>query len=98
MRTHHARKSAVLVAALAALLCFPGTAMASPRFRSPTERDPITCWAVSYGGDAEEGAWAVESTSDGGAIAVGYSDSVMPGTRRIWVIKTAIDAVRDVTT
>jgi uncharacterized delta-60 repeat protein len=45
------------------------------------------CWAKTYGGTGEDGAWSVQQTSDGGYIVTGYTSSFGTSGNDFWVLK-----------
>ena len=44
-------------------------------------------WEKTFGGNQQDQGWFVSSTSDGGCILTGYTESYGKGNKDIWVIK-----------
>jgi uncharacterized delta-60 repeat protein len=74
-------------AAQADLVPDPAAKTLSPAVLSPA---PYT-WAKTYGGGAEEEAWTVQQTSDGGYLVGGYTYSFGAGNTDYWVVRLAAD-------
>lgn len=45
-------------------------------------------WTKTYGGTDFDNAWQVQQTNDGGYIVVGENQSIGPGSRDVWILKT----------
>jgi len=54
-----------------------------------------TAWTRTYGGAADDEAWSVQPTADGGCVAAGYTRSFGAGQSDFWLVKA--DSLGDTT-
>jgi len=54
-------------------------------------QSPDTLWTKTYGGIEDDEGFAVQQTSDGGYIIVGYTESYGIGERDVYLIKTDVN-------
>jgi hypothetical protein len=54
-----------------------------------TDSSGNTQWSQTYGGRAQDGAYSVIQTSDGGYALAGYTDSYGAGSFDFWLVKTS---------